>query len=139
MTVALASLLLPVAGYSVKLVKLLQSSCYSQGANQLYYRLEAATSRLEDMAMSLDDPDAPKPVDAAAGAAVQPSAPAQPKAVAAAPAPSAPAASSPPQIDDFDALVKNEVQNFVNLGEKIGGLVGEQVSDNSVHRLDLEG
>ena len=91
----------------------------------LVNRLEAATSRLEDMAMALDDPKSPKPVDPAVSAAVQPSAPAQPK-IAAPPAPSA-APQIPPQIEDFDALIKNEVQNFVNLGEKIGGLVEEQV------------
>ena len=45
------------------------------------------------------------------------------------PPPAAPvAAPVPPQIEDFDALIKGDVQNFVNLGEKIGGLVAEQVS-----------
>jgi adenylyl cyclase-associated protein len=38
------------------------------------------------------------------------------------------AAPVPPQIEDFDALIKGDVQNFVNLGEKIGGLVAEQVN-----------
>ncbi|KAJ6116795.1 hypothetical protein N7512_006520 [Penicillium capsulatum] len=60
----------------------------------LIKRLEAATSRLEDMAMAIDDPSSPKNI--------------------------------PPQIQDFDALIKGDVQNFVNLGEKIGGLVAEQ-------------
>ncbi|KAJ5883566.1 uncharacterized protein N7473_010452 [Penicillium subrubescens] len=32
----------------------------------------------------------------------------------------------PPQIQDFDALIKGDVQNFVSLGEKVGGLVAEQ-------------
>ena len=75
--------------------------------------------------MSLDDPNSPKPIEPAVGAAVQSPAPSQPK-IPAPPAPSA-APQTPPQIDDFDALIKNEVQNFVNLGEKIGGLVEEQV------------
>ena len=35
--------------------------------------------------------------------------------------------SLPPQIEDFDELIKKEVQAFVGLGEKIGGLVAEQV------------
>lgn len=44
------------------------------------------------------------------------------------PPPAAPvAAPVPPQIQDFDALIKGDVQNFVNLGEQIGGLVAEQV------------
>ena len=77
------------------------------------------------MAMSLDDPNSPKPIEPAAGAAVQPPAPSQPK-IPAPPAPSA-APQTPPQIDDFDALIKNEVQTFVDLGQKIGGLVEEQV------------
>lgn len=43
--------------------------------------------------------------------------------------PLAPAVPSvPPQIEDFDALIKGEVQNFVDLGGKIGGLVADQVS-----------
>lgn len=33
----------------------------------------------------------------------------------------------PPQIEDFDALIKSDVQAFVDLGKQIGGLVGEQV------------
>ncbi|KAJ6180895.1 hypothetical protein N7519_011356 [Penicillium mononematosum] len=66
----------------------------------LIKRLEAATSRLEDMAMSFDDSSASKSFPAAAPV--------------------------PPQIQDFDALIKGDVQNFVNLGEKIGGLVAEQ-------------
>ncbi|KAJ5987262.1 hypothetical protein N7451_011627 [Penicillium sp. IBT 35674x] len=89
----------------------------------LIKRLEAATSRLEDMAMSLDDPNDPK--SAGTPTAATPAVPEPPKP--APPPPAAPAAAPiPPQIQDFDALIKGEVQNFVNLGEKIGGLVAEQ-------------
>lgn len=52
-------------------------------------------------------------------------APESPKPEPAPPAP--PTDSTPPQIKDFDALIKGDVQNFVDLGEKIGGLVAEQV------------
>ncbi|KAJ5166974.1 uncharacterized protein N7482_005755 [Penicillium canariense] len=70
----------------------------------LIKRLEAATSRLEDMAMSLDDHNSSKSMDS--HSATAPSSPEPPK-----PAPPPPA---------------GDVQNFVNLGEKIGGLVAEQ-------------
>ena len=90
-------------------------------------RLEAATSRLEDMAMSLDDPNAPKQIDTgAAAAAAEPAAPIQPQATPPPPAPPAPP-QLPQQIQDFDDLIKGDVQNFVGLGEKIGSLVEEQV------------
>lgn len=74
--------------------------------------------------MSLDDPNASKNMSPATAA---PATPEPPKP--APPPPAAPAAAQiPPQIQDFDALIKGDVQNFVNLGEKIGGLVAEQVS-----------
>jgi hypothetical protein len=88
------------------------------------YRLEAATSRLEDMAMSLDDPNASKSIGSPSVAA--PATPEPPKPAPPPPAPPA-APQVPPQIQDFDALIEGDVQNFVNLGEKVGGLVAEQV------------
>ncbi|RHZ66681.1 hypothetical protein CDV55_104117 [Aspergillus turcosus] len=88
----------------------------------LIKRLEAATSRLEDMAMSLDDPHSPKHI----GSATTPE-PAAPVPVNASAPPAPPAAPSlPPQIEDFDALINGDVRSFVDLGEKIGGLVAEQ-------------
>ncbi|KAJ5852495.1 uncharacterized protein N7529_011880 [Penicillium soppii] len=89
----------------------------------LIKRLEAATSRLEDMAMSLDGPSSPKSVGGPSSAL--PATPEPPKSLP--PPPAVPAAAPvPPQIQDFDALIKGDVQNFVTLGEKIGGLVAEQ-------------
>ncbi|KAJ5950592.1 uncharacterized protein N7479_009005 [Penicillium vulpinum] len=88
----------------------------------LIKRLEAATSRLEDMAMAFDGPSAPKSLT---GSPSVPAVPEPPKPSP--PPPAAPVAPPvPPQIQDFDALIKGNVQNFVNLGEKIGGLVAEQ-------------
>ena len=75
--------------------------------------------------MSLDDPNSPKAVESAAAPA--PLAAEAPKP-AAPPAPAAP--TVPPQIQDFDALINKDVQNFVELGDKIGGLVGEQVGSS---------
>ncbi|CAG8896533.1 unnamed protein product [Penicillium nalgiovense] len=75
------------------------------------------------MAMSLDDSSASKSLSGSPSSA--PTIPPPPKA-----SPSPPAAPAqapvPPQIQDFDALIKGDVQNFVNLGQKIGGLVAEQ-------------
>lgn len=33
----------------------------------------------------------------------------------------------PPAVEDFDAIVNGDVQNFVSMSEDIGGLVAEQV------------
>lgn len=53
-----------------------------------------------------------------------------------APLPPAPAPNpDPPQIEDFDAFIKSDVQTFVDLGKQIGGLVGEQVL---ISRLDID-
>ncbi|KAG0155009.1 hypothetical protein PDIDSM_582 [Penicillium digitatum] len=89
----------------------------------LIKRLEAATSRLEDMAMSYDDSSAPKSLTGSPSSVSAIPPPPKPSP----PPPAAPvAAPVPPQIQDFDALIKGDVQNFVNLGEQIGGLVAEQ-------------
>lgn len=75
--------------------------------------------------MSLDEPNASKSMDTPTAAA--PATPEPPRPTP--PPPAAPAqAQLPEQIQDFDALIKKDVQNFVNLGEKIGGEVAEQVS-----------
>jgi adenylyl cyclase-associated protein len=74
--------------------------------------------------MSLDDPNVSKGIGSPSAAA-----PATPELPKPAPPPPAPPAAPqvPPQIQDFDALIKGDVQTFVNLGEKVGGLVAEQV------------
>lgn len=77
--------------------------------------------------MSLDESNASK--GTAPPSATAPATPDLPKPAPPPPAPpAAPAAPQvPAQIQDFDTLIKGDVQNFVNLGEKIGGLVAEQV------------
>lgn len=88
------------------------------------HRLEAATSRLEDMIptetarngmSSLPEAGltAPRPNDQNAPTSSQ-------TQLAVAPL--------PPAIDDFDALINADVKTFVNMSEEIGGLVAEQVS-----------
>lgn len=53
--------------------------------------------------------------------------------------PALPAAEPvPPQIQDFDVLIKEDVRKFVNLGQKIGGLVEEQVWRQSRRRRTVD-
>lgn len=74
--------------------------------------------------MSSDGPSSPQALGGSSSSV--PATPEPPKP--APPPPAAPAAAPvPPQIQDFDALIKGDVQNFVELGQKIGGLVAEQV------------
>ncbi|CAI7673932.1 unnamed protein product [Penicillium manginii] len=75
------------------------------------------------MAMSVEEPNISKNLSGTATAA--PATPEPPKPSPPPPAPPA-APQIPPQIQDFDALIKGDVQNFVKLGAKIGGLVEEQ-------------
>lgn len=73
--------------------------------------------------MPLDDPASPKQASSTTASTPVPPEPPKP-----APAPAVPAAAPvPPQIEDFDKLIKGDVQNFVELAQVIGGLVGEQV------------
>ncbi|KLJ11123.1 hypothetical protein EMPG_13574 [Blastomyces silverae] len=90
----------------------------------LIKRLEAATSRLEDMATSLEGSSPGSP--AADGIAT--SAASASSKTASSPVPPPPPVVEPPprQIEDFDALINKEVKNFVELSEKLGEPAGEQ-------------
>lgn len=94
---------------------------------KLVLRLEAATSRLEDMAQATMDPSS------------------QPNGMV--PGPGAPTLAAnnadtsgmgsevtrvvseplPPALDDFDSLITGDVEAFVSRSEELGGLVAEQV------------
>ena len=74
--------------------------------------------------MALDDPNATSSASSAAAAS---SVTTIPKPSKPSPPPAAVPPQLPPQIQDFDALINSDVQNFVKLGDKIGGLVAEQV------------
>ncbi len=89
---------------------------------QMYYRLEAATSRLEDMATSVDASH-PETVAAITSASVP-----QPEATPTVAEPPPQAAEALPRtIEEFDKLIHEDVQGLVNASEKIGGLVEQQV------------
>lgn len=94
--------------------------------HQWIARLEAATSRLEDIAQTTtqDPQDAHHgvPAVAASAAAALP-----PSAAKSSPTPVNVPAALPPAIEAFDALINNEVKRFANLSDSIGGLVAEQV------------
>lgn len=93
----------------------------------LLHRLEAATSRLEDMVPAMSDPTA-----STNGMSSLPESGLTAPAVDARGGPGTPdqqpMAPLPPAIDDFDALINGDVKTFVNMSEEIGGLVAEQVS-----------
>ncbi|KAI4133596.1 MAG: hypothetical protein LQ338_000108 [Usnochroma carphineum] len=91
----------------------------------LIKRLEAATSRLEDMVPAMSDPTA-----STNGMSSLPESGLTAPAVDARGGPGTPdqqpMAPLPPAIDDFDALINGDVKTFVNMSEEIGGLVAEQ-------------
>ncbi|KAL1615384.1 suppressor of rasval19 [Diplodia seriata] len=97
---------------------------------KLALRLEAATSRLEDIASSSFEK--PSALDAAPGAQAAAAAqtPARASAPPAAPgAPPAPAkADVPPMLAAFDELLDNELKEFVSLSKQLGGPIAEQAS-----------
>ena len=88
-------------------------------------RLEAATSRLEDMASAVVE--APKTNGAS------PAVTATPPAAAAASQPAAPKKvlePLPPMIEDFDTFIDTAVKKYVDLSNEIGGPVAEQVHNH---------
>jgi adenylyl cyclase-associated protein len=111
---------------------------------RLITRLEAATSRLEDIASSAAsyEGDAatngapPAPASSAKGV---PSAAASVAAAGASPTPKPVPAKVdlPPMIEEFDSTVLAELQKFEKLSNTptLGGLVGEQVRLNIRHTL----
>ena len=89
-------------------------------------RLEAATSRLEDMAASAID--LPKLNGAAPTPAPTGPLPAPPTASRAATETPKPILEVlPDSVEDFDAFINGTVKKFVNLSDELGGPVAEQV------------
>jgi adenylyl cyclase-associated protein len=95
----------------------------NEALTSLIHRLEAATSRLEDMASSSTEPPQTN------GSAIPP-------VVSAAPPPKAPIIPEAPlleplpeSVEDFDNFLSGPLKRFVNLSDEIGGPVAEQVSN----------
>ncbi|KAH9207735.1 adenylyl cyclase-associated protein-like protein [Leptodontidium sp. 2 PMI_412] len=89
----------------------------------LIKRLEAATSRLEDMAASSID------IQAINGAPTPaPTGPLPAPPVAKAPEPKPIQEALPESVEDFDAFIAGTVKKFVNLSDELGGPVAEQAS-----------
>ena len=87
-----------------------------------FHRLEAATSRLEDMATAVDSSH---PATIAAITSAQVHAAETNPAATATPAPTP--EPLPHSIEDFDKIIEIDVKAFVTASETIGGLVEEQV------------
>lgn len=87
-------------------------------------RLEAATSRLEDIASSsLSNGDSPSGAPASAGPAlVSREATPSPNTT-----PKPPAESTPPAIEAFDELVNTELKDWLELSGMLGDVIGGQV------------
>ncbi|KAI5310039.1 hypothetical protein KEM55_001882 [Ascosphaera atra] len=98
----------------------------------LIKRLEAATSRLEDMASTLEgttshDVSSPAHKPNASPSQESPQqAPGKPSTASPAQAPSPAAQGVPKTIHEFDELINNEVKAFVEAAEKLGEPVAEQ-------------
>ncbi|KAK3176530.1 hypothetical protein OEA41_007853 [Lepraria neglecta] len=92
----------------------------------LIKRLEAATSRLEDMVPNVNDSAAStNGIESTTGQGMT-AADGMGQARGNAPPPLRHMETLPPTIDDFDATINGEVKTFVNMSEEIGGLVAEQ-------------
>lgn len=99
----------------------LRCSCSS------YFRLEAATSRLEDIAGSVDSA-APNALQAANSRGTEISSVAAQSQTTITPIPEEkPAEPLPRQIEEFDGLIEGDVAAFVQAAAQIGGFPEQQV------------
>ncbi|MCJ1431539.1 hypothetical protein MMC27_000892 [Xylographa pallens] len=91
----------------------------------LIKRLEAATSRLEDIASSTPDPAASTNGTSTASTAAMTTGFSEPQA-SSIPTPKQLPEPLPPAIEGFDALMNGEVEAFVGRSEGLRGLIAEQ-------------
>jgi hypothetical protein len=123
-------------GYNQRSQSITMASRYSPGQplTTLLLRLEAATSRLEDIATSVDSTH-PETIAAisTAQATIAENAAAAALPVAAAPPPE----PLPRSIEDFDNVINEDVKEFVAASEAVGGLVQQQVSGRFNKGLDI--
>lgn len=92
----------------------------------LVYRLEAATSRLEDIASATIEP--PKSNGASPSASAAPAAAPLPPPIPAMAEPVKPKAEPLPEsVEDFDSFINGSVKKFVTLSDELGGSLAQQV------------
>lgn len=101
----------------------------SQRLSNLLGRLEAATSRLEDIASStVEIPQAVPNIQETLASPVADASKATSNAAAPAAAPAAAAEPIPESVEDFDAFLKTSVDKYSKLSEALGGLIAEQAA-----------
>jgi len=97
-----------------------------EALTSLVHRLEAATSRLEDIASSTIEPQksngtSPAPPPAPVAAPLPPPTPSVAETV------KAKAEPLPESVEEFDAFLDGAVKKYVTLSEELGGPVAQQV------------
>lgn len=107
---------------------LIVSSDTGLRVTNLFLRLEAATSRLEDIASStIEIPQSvPALQETLASPTASDAAPSAPEATIPPPAPVAAHEPLPDSIEDFDAFLKTSVANYSKLSAALGGPIAEQ-------------
>lgn len=102
----------------------------SNGLTAIISRLEAATSRLEDIASSTIPPpsDAPKSNGISTPTQQAITTPPPPTSVQAPALKKIIEDSVPECVAEFDSFIQGAVKKYVNLSDEIGGVVAEQVS-----------
>jgi adenylyl cyclase-associated protein len=101
-----------------------------QQLTSLILRLEAATSRLEDIATSVDSTH-PETVAAISTAQATIAENAAAAAAAIPVAAAAPPEPLPRSIEEFDKVINEDVKGFVSASEAVGGPVQQQVSESA--------
>lgn len=99
----------------------------------ILHRLEAATSRLEDMVPHMTEQSAVTNGVSSPDQDPTPKGAKQSEGGITSPAPSA--APLPASIDDFDKMINGELTTFATMSEGIGGLLAEQVSPYELHTV----
>lgn len=101
----------------------------------ILHRLEAATSRLEDMAASTIE--LPKLNGAAPTPAPTGPLPPPPSIRATPEPPKAIAESIPESVEDFETFLSGTVKKYVSLSDELGGPVAEQVIQVNENNRDM--
>jgi adenylyl cyclase-associated protein len=96
----------------------------------IIHRLEAATSRLEDIASSSVGYETPNPNSSASSAV--PLTPPMPTSGNTAPVPPKPVAVLPASLEAFDILLNTDLKAWLELSSKLGGVIDGQVRGRTI-------